>query len=256
MLSWGAKRRLIISLAAIALAAVVIALSSVKLLYRPPSCTDGKQNQAEAGVDCGGPCQRLCENQGLAPLIHWQRAFPVSSGNYNAVAYVENKNVRSGASDVPYVFKLYDDNSILVAERTGTVNLSSHQVVPVFEPNISTGFRPPSRVIFVFDRDPIWTVLTADAPDVRTETNPPTDVETLPILTGKIINNSKRTLTHFDVVAIIYDADGNAQQASQTVVDSVRPHESASVSFSWPTPFDFVPARVEIIPKLYPGINY
>jgi len=256
-MSWGAKRRLIISAIGIAIILILLGFFSVKTFYKPGSCTDGKQNQGEAGVDCGGPCARFCANQAIELLIHWRRAFSVSNGNYNAVAYLENKNLRSGIQEIPYVFKLYDSKSILIAERTGSASIPPHQVVPIFEPNISTGFRAPARVEFEFDSVPVWTFVSGNIPDVRiVGQSTVTNVQSSPLLTAEVFNGSKQTLKDFKVVAIVYDGFGNAQQASQTVVDSLGPQATAHVSFSWPNPFNFTPERIEIVPKLYPGINY
>ena len=87
MLSWGAKRKILIALVVCAIAAAGIFWYVAHSVYRPPSCTDGKKNQGEAGVDCGGPCARLCKVVSLPPIVHWQRAFPVTESVYNVVAY-------------------------------------------------------------------------------------------------------------------------------------------------------------------------
>lgn len=36
-----------------------------------PTCSDGKQNQGEAGIDCGGPCPYLCETESGFGLISY-----------------------------------------------------------------------------------------------------------------------------------------------------------------------------------------
>lgn len=258
MLSWGTKRRLIITLTIFAIGVLFLVWYSVTTFYHAPTCSDGKKNGDEAGVDCGGVCTRLCLNQGLAPIVHWQRAFLVSRGRYNAVAYVENPNLRSGAKDAPYVFRLYDGKSILVAERSGSTVIPPHQVVAVFEANIYTGDRVPARVEFAFDKDspPAWTLLPATVPELRISEQNITDTQTTPLLTARISNNSQQRVASFPVVALVYDENGNARAVSQTVADTLGQTSSVSVNFSWPSPFDFVPARIEIIPKIYPGINY
>ena len=87
------------------------------IFYDKPTCFDGKQNQDESGVDCGGVCEKVCSFQAVKPNIIWSRSFKVSEGIYNAIAYIENPNIRAEAFAVPYVFKIFDERNILISEK-------------------------------------------------------------------------------------------------------------------------------------------
>ena len=256
MLSWGAKRRFIVLAIAILIVVLIFAWYGFAKFYAPPSCTDGKQNQEEIGVDCGGPCVRICENQAPKLIVHWQRAFMVRNGSFNALAYVENTNPRSGSRAVSYSFKLYDADNILVAERIGTASIPPQRIVPIFEGDIRTGSRSPARTVFSFEGDTEWVTLSAVGPDVQIVDQNIIDIETLPLLTARLVNNGSRPLSNVEVVAVLYDSSNNAREASQTVIPSVAPLDSAAMLFSWPSALGFTQARIEIIPRFYPGINY
>ncbi len=257
MLSWGAKRRLIIIAAFMGIAVLILAWYSFSIFYSPPSCTDNKQNQGELGVDCGGPCTKLCQNQARDFALVWKRAFPVSSGTYNAVAYIENPNLRSGAKDVSYIFKLYDKDNILVSERSGTASIPPQRIVPIFESGFRTVERVPARVEFVLDSMPAWTIISSVAPEFKITEQLLIGADTLPLLSARISNeDDNRTVKDLGIVAILYDESGNARAASKTVVGILAPFSSERVQFSWPAPFGFVSARIEIIPVPYPGVNY
>lgn len=256
MISWGTRRKLIIVSCIFAVGLIALGFFSVKTFYHPPSCSDGIQNQGETGIDCGGPCARLCQNQVNAPIVLWQRTLPVSQGEYNAVAYVENPNPQSAAANVPYDFKLYDSKGILVAERAGTFSIPPQEVVPVFAGAIQTGNRSPARTEFVFEASPVWTRVSAAEPDLQVTAQNLSLSGPAPLLTATVSNNSEVQVTNVPVVAIVYDAQDNARAASRTIVDFIDRHASAQASFSWPQPFGFTPARVEIIPEPYPGVNY
>ena len=65
-------------------------------LFQPASCFDGIQNHGETGVDCGGPCVRICTASVASPEIEWVQAFENGSGQYNAVASVNHPNLTAG----------------------------------------------------------------------------------------------------------------------------------------------------------------
>ena len=82
------------------------------------------------------------------------------------------------------------------------------------------------------------------------------DLDSLPLISAHLRNNSPKSLHNVAVAVIVYDKDNNARAASQTVVESVKALESADLLFSWPTPFAFSVGRIEIVPRLYPGLQY
>lgn len=256
-MSWGAKRRFLILAAAFGIMAVLFAWYGFSLFYSAPSCSDGKLNQGESGVDCGGPCARLCENQTKDMLVLWQRAFEVTPDSYNVVAYAENPNPNSVAKDVSYVFNLYDSRNILVAERSGVVSIPPQRIVPIFEGDIKTGQRVPTKVKFVLLSAPVWTSVRTTRPELRVVDQFMSDVAKSPLLTARIQNDSENiSVRNLPLVAIVYDSDGNARAVSRTVVDSINPLGSQSTLFSWPRPFDFTAARIEITPLVFPGAQY
>lgn len=257
MLSWGAKRKFAIIGVIGGIFVLVAAVYGTIKLYNPPSCTDGKQNQAELGIDCGGPCARLCENQAPNLIVHWQRSFYVAGGAYNAVAYVENTNPRLGTRAASYVFKLYNKEGILVAERAGVTMIPPQRIIPIFEGDIKTGNRPPFRIVFEFEGTPTWETLSAIGPNISIVDQKIEDIDSLPLITARLVNDSPTSFRNIEMVAIVYDKERNASAASRTVVESVPPLGSVPVLFSWPAPFGFfVEPIIEIVPYLYPGVNY
>ena len=60
MISWSKKRQIIYLALVVGFFIFVTTVFLFFLLYETPTCFDGKQNQEEIGIDCGGPCVRLC----------------------------------------------------------------------------------------------------------------------------------------------------------------------------------------------------
>ena len=256
MISWASKRKLFFFIFLVALGAGAFALYSIPHLYTAPSCTDGKQNQDETGVDCGGSCALLCKNQSRYLTVNWQRSFEVARGLYNTVAYIENLNEGSEAKEVPYVFKLYDDKNILLAERAGTMDIPPRHIVPIVETNLQTGTRAPVRTVFVFEAKPVWNKVSRLPPIIRIHQQTVSDIATNPLITALLVNDSDQPVWGVRTVVIVYDESDNARAVSETVADEIKRFSSSPIQFSWPHPFDFRPARIEIIPLLYPDSNY
>jgi hypothetical protein len=255
MASWATERKIrhAATLSFIVIVGVIGAYFLV--VYDKPNCFDRLKNQNEEGVDCGGKCARLCENAVSDPTIYFARAFEIRPGIYNLVAYLENKNDNSSAPKVKYVFKLYDDENLLIAEVGRTTFLERNRVTAIFEGAVQTGGRKPARIIFEFE--PIeWIKSQSEGIEISAHGVRIDRSGNFPIIKATLQNDTLKEIKNFDVVIIIYDPAGNARTASKTVVDSISPSGSYDISFTWPTEFNFDAQRIEVLPRTYPGINY
>ena len=249
-MSWASKRKILYTGAAVIFLALVIGVPSYLTVYKAPTCSDGRQNQGELGLDCGGPCKNLCQEKALSPIILWQRVFKVTSGSYNAIAYVENPNVSAGASGVSYIFRLYDKNNVLISERTGKADLLPNKTFPIFESSVPTGQKLPTRVTFEFTKAPFWATKDSLLPEIAITGVILSREETTPHLEAMIENRSVKTVANLPVVAIMYDTDGNAIAASRTVVDFLTKKTLLPLVFTWPEPFGKLISKKEITPIL------
>lgn len=250
MFSWSARRKLLYLLGGLLVLIFLLVLPTYFLTHRAPSCFDGLKNGNETGVDCGGSCQILCPADALDLIIRWQRAFKVKDGVWSAVAYVENPNRDSGIARMPYQFKLYDKNNLLIYERKGETFIPPKKSFAVFESGILTGGREPARTFFEFLGSPLWqrgmppeALLALSERKIEGEKNAPR-------LTALLRNNNLYPVYAVEVVAIVYDSLGNAIASSRTVVESVDKGAAAPLVFTWPEPFSAEPGRVELIYRL------
>src|SRR3989344_5853258 len=117
---WASQRKLAYSLVFVVLLLIALGVPAFFFLYEKPSCVDGKQNQGELGVDCGGVCRNLCQAKQSPPIVVWAQKFKVAEGRYSIAAYIENPNVSGSVNDVPYTFTLYDNKASFIIEKKGT----------------------------------------------------------------------------------------------------------------------------------------
>jgi hypothetical protein len=247
---WATQRKLTyISIAAVFLLIAVV-WPSYHFLYKPPTCTDGKQDGGEQGVDCGGPCQLLCPALALAPIVHWDQIFPVAPGIYNAVAYIENPNLGSYAENVAYVFDIYDAQGALIATRTGTANIWANTKFAIFEPNIETGTSTAGSVTFQFTGKLTWVKDNLIFPQISI---PQSSIvlsraDTTPHLDATVVNSTSVPVQNLPFISILYDAAGNAIAVSRTIVPYLANGASQGIYFVWTQPFSEPVVQTEIIP--------
>lgn len=251
MLSWSAKRKLIIIFALIILSGAPLSFYIYKKLQRPPSCNDGIQNQNERGVDCGGICRIACfANVKSEPDIQWSRAYYVAKGTYNLVAYIQNPNVDYVSKPTKYIFRVYDDKNVLITKREGVVGIPTSKIFPIFEPTIQTGESIPKLVTFEFVEPVVWIEYFGNKPELETVEQTLSRLDTSPKLDAKIVNKTLNTYKDVEVVAIIYNEEGNGVLSSRTYIDKIGDKEQVNVVFTWPEPINFKPSKIEVIPNL------
>lgn len=247
MVSWSTKRQFFYISAVIIVFLFAVALPTFYVTYTAPSCSDGKQNQNELGVDCGGPCVVLCKSAALDLIIHWQRAFEVKDGIYNAVAYIENPNLDSGASEAQYLFKFYDKDNLLIYERRGTTFIPPKKIFGIFESNINAGSRVIARTFFEFSKPPILKKQAITEPNFVISNRLMNEDGDFPRLTALLENRSNIDVDSIEVVAILYDESGNAMSSSRTIVDLVKRGGSVPITFTWPNKFINPVTRTELL---------
>lgn len=249
-MTWRARRQLFILFLLGMIALIVLAIMFLPAVIKAPSCSDMKQNQDEQGVDCGGSCALYCPAQIPDPDIVWTRAFPTTESVYNIVAYVENHAVDAAAKDIPYEFRLYDEDNILISRVEGKATLMPNGPTAIFAGAVRVDNRVPKRASFEFLASPRWVKLpaaTINRLDVAATGTRMLDALTDPKLETTVVNNTDFSTGAFDIVGILYDDTGNAFGVSKTFVENLDPRESDVLYVSWPQAFSIEPTTVSVI---------
>lgn len=251
-MSWATKRKLIYFLIVIGVILVSSAVPLWRVFNKPPTCFDGKQNQNEKGVDCGGPCSLACKEEVSPLVVEWSRAFKVEDGVYDVVAFVENQNSNYGSGKAIYHFKIYDKDNILIAEKFGKTYVREREKFAIFESSIKTGKRIPQKVFFEFDPEMSWEKIDSKQLAISTKNKSVGEIDSSPRLNATIVNESFSGIKNLDLIAILYDINDNAISASFTNLSFLDKNSSKDVSFTWKEPFSVNPSRIDIIPRTNP----
>jgi hypothetical protein len=247
-MSWGTKRRNLILVVIFFLFIIPIGVIAFLILYKPPTCFDGIQNGEESGVDCGGMCVLLCTDQMAEPVVLWERAFRFTGGLHNLIAYVQNQNPNGFIKNANYVFKIYNEENILIQEVTGTVSIPPKTSMPIIQTGVQLFEQVVSRITFeftnnfVFEKsDPRETLLLIKDEVVENE-------DTAPRIRAKVQNVSFNTVSNVDIIVIVYDSFDSVIGVSSTFVPMLQSEQTQDIVFTWQIPFTDRVSRVEIIP--------
>lgn len=238
---WASRRRTIILLLIISFFLLFAVLPYWLSHQKPPTCFDGKMNQDEKGVDCGGACALVCPG-GAKPLsILWTKVFPVRDGVYDIVSVAENSNLSIGAPSIPYTVKLYDKNGAVIAQKDGVTYAKPNERFFIFDGNMLTGAGVAVRGTIEFTKSFRWYTQQPDLVEKKLviENKSLSGLDKKPRLTATITNDSSTVYRDIDVTAVIYDAKNQPVGVSATKVDKIDNHGTEGISFTWSQPLEY-----------------
>jgi hypothetical protein len=248
-MSWAARRRFIILLIVGTFAVAFLALVLISTFYKTPSCSDGVQNQDEAGVDCGGPCAYLCTDLEKPPAVLFTNVLE-TSGRTDIIALVENKNIDAAAKNVKYDISLYGEGQIFLQKIIGTTDLPPRTTVPIYIPGITAGNQKiVSAFLNIEAPSPQWFHLSADSITLPTVMNTAqTGTPKAPRIQAILANPTGIKMFNVQVIVLVRDINKNIIAASRTVMPVIPAQESATAIFTWNEAFPGVPASIEVAP--------
>lgn len=253
-MSWASRRRSAYLVGVILFFLIVIG-GPVLYWYLtiPATCFDGIQNQGETAIDKGGSCVILDERYLQPYVVMWARSFPVRTGIFTAVAYIQNPNPSAGVALAHYHMGLYDSDNALIAERTGTVFIMPGGITPVIETGLDAGNRQVVHTRFeITDAFLVWRRSVNPSASIKINNQSVSGESASPRVDALATNGSLDTLRNVRFVAVLFDAAGNAFAASATSLAQLNPQTSSSIVFTWPLAFPVPVGRIDIIPLLPP----
>ncbi|HYE23335.1 MAG TPA: hypothetical protein VEA92_02705 [Candidatus Paceibacterota bacterium] len=249
-MSWASRRKFAI-IALIALIAVaVIASLTFAVIHETPTCTDGKLNGEETGVDCGGGCTYLCLNEVEEPVVRFVRPFSPQAGRYDVIAYIDNRNPSLAAKNVHATVELFDESRTLLGTKEATLDIPAGGTVPLYIPEAYRGDRIVSQAFLTLDESTLRFYVPDDRHRVPSVTGVETENSESPRITAEIENQTAYPMYDIRPIATVFDTAGNAIAASQTYLPQLGAYGQAHVLFTWNRAFPSPPARVEVLPVL------
>ena len=209
------------------------------LFLKPaPSCFDKIQNQDEAGVDCGGSCNKVCVPKEIREieLVGHVLTFPIDKNHSSLLAQIKNPNFAYAARNFKYTFSFYDTNGQIVKSFEGRSFIYASEIKYILVPNAELNIQGSlSRIDFAV-RDIEWD--SADnfrGPPIIVSQDFKTSIQGKNLFVeGRMTNNDTITFPDTTVIAIFSGNFGQTAGASETAVNNLSPNESRPFSILYP----------------------
>jgi hypothetical protein len=215
-------------------ALILIALFNV-LFKEAPSCFDGRQNQGETDVDCGGPCLP-CALKNIEPLrVSTPEILSLASGRTVILADVENPNSEYGASKFTYVIQVFNRAGRILETIRGSDSIYNSEKRRIFEVLASS---PKNNIdgAQIKIENPEWRpIAEIIRPTLSLRGTPATEISTSTIrVRGTVANISSLGAKKVKIIAILREEFGRNIFASQTVLEELPAFSEAPFTVIFP----------------------
>ena len=237
---WAIRRRIYIVLILLGAFLLLVVFPYWYTHREIPTCSDGKQNQSEIGIDCGGGCALVCKGGAKDLTILWTKVFPVRAGVYDLVAYFENPNFEIGVPRLPYVARLYDAAGGVIAETQGETFAGPTERFAIFVGNLRTGDKMPVKGEIEVPADVRWFSARRSENLFSVSEKVLVGADSRPKLSAVLHNETPEIFREIEIVAVIYDKFNQPVGVSSTKVEKIAENGTEKIFFTWTGPLNFV----------------
>ena len=214
------------------------------------TCNDGKQDQGETGVDCGGPCGACAVVAQTQDLVISEKAFAIGANNtYDAVARVENPNNATGATQFSYEFTLKDNTGAVIGKSDGTSFILPAEKKYIPSLGIATDGNAVPATIDIAITNVQWGQLPGiDKPalNIYNKRFDPLPGGVGGQAYGLLRNESTYDLNKIFIVVVLRDQGGKIIGINSTEKNTIRANEQQDFLLTWPYQLDGQVANIEM----------
>jgi len=255
MFSWAERRRIIYLLVIFGVLALVIGLG-LWFRYPVPTCNDGKQNQDETGIDCGGVCPLACLDEALPIRVLWTRVLPSTGGKAVAGVLIENPNYDYGTEGLEYRLRIDDQENLFVTAIDDEVDISPREKFLLIHGGVPVGERLISSAFFDVIKSGIWqkSEMTSSQIVIAEKEWLNKDIPTLRL---RVQNVTDFQLAEVPIGIAVLDGQKNVVGLNSTLVSAIGPRASVETIVSWPNGLLGIPvgSLFQVVVETYPRIG-
>lgn len=240
-----------VRIATVVIAFLIAVGAILYFVFRPAAtCSDGKKNQNETGVDCGGICGACPDVFNPDPFVVRESAFVSGndSGVYDVFAKVHNPNDTIGASQVRYDLVLKDSSGSEVGRVSGTDSLLPQETRLLVAVGVHASGVPAS--VSVSFRDATWQRFSGyqERPQLtvyRTRFDKLSSGPYYGQVFGTLRNESPYDFRTVTVKMVLRDASGTPIALNQTEINTVLAGDNRDFTLIFPKAFSGDAATIE-----------
>lgn len=225
----------------------LIGLGIAGLVRPAASCTDGRQNGAEEGLDCGPACGNFCVPSDLSPitLSEEPRVFHPAPGTVASYVKIENANPGFGAKSFDYTFTFYDTGGTRIGMKAGRSYIYAGEIKNLVAIADLKGAATAVRAEVKIDRPEWYPEGDFARPNIAIQDRTAQADEGGIHAEGKFVNRDASELVEADAVAIFQNHAGSPLGVSETALAAFRPGESRTFTILHPPILGADPARTQ-----------
>lgn len=236
---------------------ILVAIVLYWLLKADPTCFDGKKNQGEEGIDCGGLCD-LCKVEIQARDLLVSESVFIYGGpeRYDVLAKVHNPNDKLGSPSYSYKFILKNAAGEVLAEKEGNNFILPSETKYIIETNLETQEAPQSLVVEIGDAEWInfldYAKPEYESPRLniyKEQYSPITSGIGFGNVTGLLRNESPFDYHIIHVGVVLRDFSGDPIAVNKTEVRDIGAKEERDFQLFWPNSFPGVVEGIEVEAK-------
>jgi hypothetical protein len=227
----------------------IVAWIYFSYLKPAPSCFDNTQNQGEEGIDCGGPCVKVCTPSNIQPIAVAGdvMTFATSPNHITFLARITNANSDFAAKSFDYRFDLYDAIGNVIQSFSGQSFIYAGEVKYILLPNEEVTSSVSSISFTAMNPDWAKSSDFGTAPqfvfqNVKTEAVSSGTIGT----SGVITNEDASAFDKITIIAVFKDAANVVVGASQTELDNVAANGTYNFRVTYPAPQNVNPTATEV----------
>jgi len=234
-------------------------------IKEPPTCFDGKQNQGEGGLDCGGPCAISCERLTIKDVeVQWAQAIELKDGHYDLAARIINPNPNYGLSLIRYTFRAFDEAGASLLEQKGKDFILPGESKYLIEGNLELS-AVPAKVELTVDKasKEEWLKLSQDyqEPEIYVHDKliqPMADNKEGTQASGIIKNNSNYDFDRILVAIVLFDENNKIIGVNKTEARTVLAGEDRYFTALWFSPLngEVKSAEMQVDTNLFSNDNF
>ena len=213
----------------------------ISLIIPGPTCFDGKKNQKETDIDCGGPCG-ACETELVGKDLVVKDSYVLygGEGRYDVVANIHNPNALFGGEKVFYTLDILDSSGEVLDTRSGETFILPNENKYIVEVSLESHMQPSTVETTIEKVD--WVKFTDfDSPQIIVKNQKVGLVENggtdYARAAGLVSNESSYDFHDVLINVIILDKRGVPIAANTTVQKTLDANTQRDFILNWPHKF-------------------